>query len=159
VRSSLSASDRRSTTTSTGLTIVAVAVIAAAVVPWGDFQNHPHWGRVGWLPFVPSEGPVRLRDVIANVILFLPLGAAIAWNATASSVYAAAAGAAISMVAEATQIYSHGRFPSATDVVTNTCGAYVAATLTHRWRSRNSARSPGVVDSARSFTAGDVDRR
>jgi hypothetical protein len=57
------------------LLILSIGVIALVVVPWGDFQGHTHWAKVGWIPFVSP--PVRLRDMVANLLLFAPFGAAI----------------------------------------------------------------------------------
>jgi len=45
-------------------------------------------------------------------------------------------GLALSLATEATQIFSHRRFPSATDVVTNTTGALVGAWLATRFPRR-----------------------
>jgi hypothetical protein len=40
--------------------------------PWGDLQNHTHWAKVGWIPFVSP--PVRSFDVLQNLLLFAPFG-------------------------------------------------------------------------------------
>ena len=108
-------------------TVAACIVILAAIVPWRSFQDHPHWDKVGWLPFVT---PIQMRDLLANVVLFAPLGASLAWNgASARLGRIAGVAATLSITGEATQIYAHSRFPSATDVVANVCGALVAAVL------------------------------
>lgn len=90
-------------------------------------QSHPHWERVGWLPF--ASPPVRLRDVVANVVLFGPLGAAVAMNSAQGSMIrnAIVTAASVSLAAECIQLYSHSRFPSATDVAANVVGAAAAA--------------------------------
>lgn len=67
-------------------------------------------------------------DAIANVILFMPLGAAIAW-ATRGSRWAWRAGLALSLLIELTQRFVIGRDPSIGDVVTNTIGAALGALL------------------------------
>jgi glycopeptide antibiotics resistance protein len=112
--------------------LLAIALIVLVVCPWGDFQGHTHWAKVGWIPFVSP--PVRLRDIVANLLLFMPFGAAVALNVPRSRAVAIAllSGATISFIGEATQLYSHARFPSATDVVTNTVGSAIAAA----WMSR-----------------------
>jgi VanZ family protein len=70
-------------------------------------------------------------DVIANVVLFLPLGflfRAAARSAAARHPLAAlAAGVAASAALEAAQLFLPGRFPSAVDVVTNGAGAGLGA--------------------------------
>ena len=113
------------------LLLLATSLIALIVLPWGDFQGHTHWSNVGWIPFVSQ--PVRLRDIVANVLLFMPFGAATALNARRSPLMVTTlGGATLSLLAEAAQLYSHTRFPSATDVVTNTVGAAAAALLMTR---------------------------
>jgi glycopeptide antibiotics resistance protein len=116
----------------------SIALVVFAVFPWGDFQGHTHWARVAWIPFVSP--PVRLSDIIANALLFMPLGAAVASTVplTRSAVLVASlGGGALSIVGEAAQLYSHSRFPSATDVVCNAAGASLAAYLVRRSRHRS----------------------
>ena len=119
--------------------LLAVGVIVLVVFPWGDFQGHTHWQKVGWIPFVSP--PVRLSDIVANTLLFMPFGAAVMVNSTRRGktmlAVAVLAGAALSFAGEATQLYSHARFPSATDLVCNTFGAFLGATLVRQ----NSPRS------------------
>lgn len=109
-----------------------ILVIIGGVVPWVGFVGHSHWSRVGWLPFI--SGPVRLRDIVINVALYVPFG----WFFPARSsrlgsiLRAGAAAVLLSVATEATQVYSHGRFPSMTDVVTNVAGAVIGSML--RWR-------------------------
>src|SRR4051794_10778435 len=113
--------------------LLAIALIVLTVFPWGDFQGHTHWDKVGWIPFVSP--PVRRRDIVANLLLFMPFGAAVALNVRRSRAVgiASLSGATMSFIGEATQLYSHTRFPSATDFVTNTVGAAVAAGLVSRF--------------------------
>ena len=49
----------------------ALLLIAAATFPW-DFQDHPHWYKVAWLPFV--TGIVRPIDLLLNAALYFPIG-------------------------------------------------------------------------------------
>jgi len=111
--------------------LLAVGVIVLAVFPWGDFQGHTHWQKVGWIPFVSP--PVRLFDIVANALLFIPFGAAVMVNnrrrGRKALAVATFAGAVLSFSGEAAQLYSHARFPSATDLVCNTFGALLGATL------------------------------
>lgn len=103
-----------------------IAVILAAVVPWTGFQPHSHWARVGWWPFLSP--PVRLRDLVLNLLLYMPFGVFFVrqfprrgWAVVGALV----AGCCLSLATEATQVYSHGRFPTMTDVVMNSAGALV----------------------------------
>jgi glycopeptide antibiotics resistance protein len=98
-----------------------ILIIIAVVVPWRQFTDHSHWIRIEWLPFV--DGPIRIRDIVANTLLYLPFGY---WHRKLGSptvlrtvLYALA----LSTGTECTQVFSHGRFPSSEDVLCNTAGA------------------------------------
>jgi hypothetical protein len=105
--------------------------IAAGVVPWTDYQGHPHWAQVGWLPFISP--PLRLRDLAVNLVLYLPLG----WNLVAvhrrSVATAVSLGVLLSLATEFTQVYSHRRFAMMTDVVMNGLGTFVGALVAAWW--------------------------
>ena len=114
----------------------AITLIVIGTFPY-DFQDHTHWDRVGWIPFVSP--PIKIIDIVVNVVLFTPLGAAVAANTRSKWSMPAAIGAAmaLSLVMETGQLYSHGRFPSATDFVCNVTGAALGArVLLHGLRSR-----------------------
>lgn len=111
----------------------AVAVIAAAVVPWTDLQDHAHWEAIGWLPFM--SWPVSAFDIVANIALFIPLGAAVARRSRTPLLVAMLFAAGLSLAGETLQLYSHTRFPSATDLVTNVGGALIGALLVRRSRT------------------------
>jgi glycopeptide antibiotics resistance protein len=99
-----------------------IAVILTLVVPWTSFQNHAHLQRVDWLPFLTP--PVRLRDVVLNTMLYLPFGYLHARAVSRARAWHTAAYAfALSLATEVAQVFSHGRFPSATDVTCNLAGA------------------------------------
>lgn len=117
--------------------VLCTALIVVAVVPWTSYQNHSHWQRVGWIPFASPE--VRLRDIVVNVLLYAPWGYVCARSsrALAGRVWVVIAlAAALSITTEASQLYSHGRFPSATDVASNMFGAYAGAMLARRRNHR-----------------------
>jgi glycopeptide antibiotics resistance protein len=114
----------------------AVSIVAAlaADLPWGDFQNHTHWGRIGWIPFLGS--PVRPFDLAQNLLLFVPLGVFVGLEGGTSG---ARAGLRVGLITicvsffgEWSQLYSHLRFPSATDMTCNVIGAVVAAVIAAR---------------------------
>jgi len=110
------------------------AVILLAVVPWGSYQDHSHWARVQWIPFVTP--PIKARDIFVNVLLYVPFGhwsmrlwpLPRAWRAIVLAL-------ALSVTSELSQVYSHGRFPSATDVTCNVFGAWLG---TRRSRTASS---------------------
>jgi glycopeptide antibiotics resistance protein len=105
--------------------LVWIAIIVLGVVPWLDLQDHPHWWRVGWLPF--WSPPVRWRDILINTALYAPLGLFSHRSADARRSRQPwgmlAIAFALSIATETSQSYSHSRFPSATDVTTNVLGA------------------------------------
>ena len=108
-------------------------LILVLVLPWLNYQNHSHWARVGWIPFFSKE--VKVRDIVANVLLYAPWGYFWARQRRDPSrrVWPVVViAAALSIATEASQSYSHGRFPSATDVACNLMGAFVGAEYARR---------------------------
>lgn len=103
-----------------------VVILLAVLVPWGDITDHTHWTKVIWIPFGP---PFRPFDIVGNVLAFVPFGAL--WQRSRfrqrwlGGATAVAAGSALSFCAEVVQLYSHSRFPSSTDVITNAVGIVV----------------------------------
>ena len=91
--------------------------------PWVGFAPRPQWSRVHMIPFAdPADRP---RDVMANIALFVPFGYSYArrgpwWKAILMA-------AMVSVTAEATQLFSTDRFPSATDVTSGVIGAALGA--------------------------------
>jgi glycopeptide antibiotics resistance protein len=111
------------------------ALLAAILFPWFDVTDHTHWMKVTWIPFAP---PWRPFDIVANVMVFIPFGAL--WRrarfggVAGSQVLALTIGGLLSACAESAQLYSHSRFPSATDVTTNLIGIAVGWWLAwRRW--------------------------
>jgi glycopeptide antibiotics resistance protein len=134
---------------------VWIALILLVVLPWRNYQDHTHWSRVSWIPF-RSPPPLSIRDVVGNVLLYVPFGAFMVLGRLLARRSAAreggkpappvqgrqtsplpylwpiAAAAVLSVATEAAQLYSHGRFPSSTDVVLNVTGAAIGAWLAAR---------------------------
>ena len=115
-----------------------VVLVLSVTVPWTSFRSHAHWDRVVWIPF--RSGAVRPADLVENLILYVPLG----WwwtrhaptRLSRAFANAAVTAALLSLACEWTQVYSHGRFPSATDVFMNTLGAVLGVLLFDRQRRR-----------------------
>jgi len=108
--------------------VLWMLLIVNVVVPWGRFVDHTHWGRVQWVPFITP--PVKVFDVVANLFFYVPFGywyARQRQGAEHTILAAVVAAFAFSVCTEATQLFSHGRFPSFTDVTSNVAGAYVGA--------------------------------
>ena len=114
------------------------AFIVLIVVPWGRFEDHPHWENVAWIPFVSP--PVRVRDILLNALLYVPLGGALAAGLRARRVaWTFALALALTTGTEYTQLYSHRRWPSMTDVAANAVGALLGAGIVR------ALRRPGQV--------------
>ena len=108
-------------------------LILVLVVPWLNYRNHSHWDKVAWIPFFSKE--VQLRDIVANILLYVPWG--YFWvrqkrDPTRRVWPVIVFAAVLSIATEASQCYSHGRFPSATDVTCNLFGAFVGAEYARR---------------------------
>ena len=111
-------------------------LIVLAVVPWGNLQNHTHWNVVQWVPFVSP--PQRARDWVGNTLMYVPVGYLVMralsdrrriWRALAFATL-------LSFSTEVSQLYSHRRFPSTTDLVCNMAGAYIGVRLALRGERR-----------------------
>jgi glycopeptide antibiotics resistance protein len=111
---------------------MAVFIIS---LPWIGFTAKPQWNRLHLLPFTdPEDTP---RDFAANIALFVPFGFWFAAGNRTRPAFARAAltAAAVSLVAEAPQLFSTLRNPSATDVVSAMVGSSAGVAL-HRGRAR-----------------------
>ena len=106
-------------------------MISIMTLPWSDFQGQALWGRISWVPFL---APVdNLRDVVLNVAVFVPFGFLLSdrrsLNRRLGLLGILGAASLLSGIGEFCQVYSPSRFPSATDVVSNTLGAAGGAAL------------------------------
>jgi len=78
--------------------------------------------------------PAWLADIISNIALFVPLGAALAWRQEMGNARIARAvvlGAAASLAIETLQFYGvgAGRIPALADVLSNTAGTWLGVVL------------------------------
>jgi glycopeptide antibiotics resistance protein len=117
--------------------LVWTLIVAGGVVPWSNWSVHPHLDHVEWIPFSRNT---RIRDIVLNVLFYLPVGYFHVSARTVSPgmrrvLEAGLIGLGLSVVTEASQIFSHGRFPAATDVLTNTTGAMIGG-----WLARSRGR-------------------
>ena len=125
------ASDRRGA----WLGLVAGSVLLLALtVPWGNLQDHSHWHRVRWLPFISRRESIL--DIADNVLLAMPIGAVAARVFRRPVLGAAILTLTLSVAGEWTQVYSHHRIPSVTDVAFNVAGAMSAAALMRKFMLR-----------------------
>lgn len=109
-----------------------VAVIVAIVLPWGDFQGHTHWEKVGWIPFVTP--PVKPLDIVGNMVLYVPFGYCFSrvYSGRTAGIALLMMAAILSVGTECTQLYSHWRFPSLTDVTMNLAGTFTGLYFARR---------------------------
>ena len=113
--------------------VLWIGVILFVVTPWYGLRDHSHWARVQWIPFISP--PIRLRDMVANTLFYVPFGYFYVRATRRGGVWhAVATGLLLSAVTELTQVYSHGRFPSTTDLLCNSAGAHLGALWATRRR-------------------------
>lgn len=116
---------------------LVVAAIVAATFPW-DFRDHAHWQKVAWVPF--ASGIVRVRDLAGNLALYAPLGYLLSGLSERWRTALVLLGPlSLSLALELSQVWSHVRFPSATDVLMNSLGALLGAALS--WQRTRAERS------------------
>lgn len=102
---------------------LALGAIAALIL---TVTLVPATGQIGYLPVSCIFcGDRATSDAIANVILFLPLGAALAWWAPGGRVAWRRLGPALSLTIELAQVLVPGRDASIGDVLTNTLGTHL----------------------------------
>ena len=116
--------------------LLSGALVFAAGYPWGDYVGHSHWTRVGWIPFL--SGPIRPFDLVGNFLLGVPFGIFAGMGLARGPLIAGTATLILALIDEAVQVYSHNRFPSATDVVCIVAGAVTAAALVRGYRRQRS---------------------
>jgi len=104
---------------------VWTAAIIATCVPFTNLQNHTHWYKVQWIPFYSP--PVKLTDVAANILIYVPFGflGRPRKDLRVRFKRGVTAAALLSTAVETTQLYSHSRFPSSTDIACDVIGAAI----------------------------------
>ena len=118
------------------------AVLAATLLPWSNFVGHSHWAQVQWIPFYGHR--LDWFDIAANLALFVPLGYFAAGFLAVrlpgkTQLWVLVGATLLSTATEFIQIYSHGRFPSASDIGCNVVGAALGVMISAR-RSSDSAK-------------------
>jgi VanZ family protein len=113
-----------------------LGLLVLIAFPFGSLQDHAHWERVRWRPFSP---PYKVTDIVGNFLIGMPAGAAVA-ALGGTPVSAALVLGSVSLLCEWAQVYSHGRYPSATDLALNTMGGAAGAAWFTARRRRALAR-------------------
>ncbi len=111
--------------------ICSIALVLALGFPWGEIVGHSHWLRIEWIPF---SRPLRPGDIIGNLLLCAPVGLFAGFVTTRPRLVVGATTLLLSVFIESTQLYTHTRFPSATDVLCNVTGAIVVAGVAQAYR-------------------------
>ena len=111
-----------------------VGVILIIVVPWYRWEWHTHWANVEWIPFSRSS---HVRDGVLNTLFYVPFGLLYRRMMPRHPLGAVVAAFLLSSATELTQVHSHGRFPSSTDVLSNSIGAWIGM----RWYEARSDRA------------------
>ena len=113
-----------------------VLVVLIISGPWFGLVRQPQWQHVNWIPF--ADRADKPRDLLQNVLLFVPFGWSYGSRRTKRTALAGALALAfaISAVAESTQLFSMERYPSATDVLTALLGTALGFSGAFAWRRR-----------------------
>lgn len=121
--------------------VLNVGLVVLVVVPWQRFDPVAHWDRVRWIPLVSP--PITPRDLLGNLLLYLPLGHALARLAGVRRGMRLGVGTAvlIALCTETLQLFSRGRYPSTTDLLSNTTGAWLGVVLA-LWLMRRARPTP-----------------
>lgn len=154
VHASTAAESSQPPTTTSALTVLGVSALLIAYLCLYPFVltgplAAASLGGISFADFNPG-------DIVANVVLFLPWGAAIGWaargrfSALLAVVLAVAGAAVLSIGFEAVQQVIVGRVSSGMDVIANLTGAIAGVPLaryiaTPRWNARTTARYGGYV--------------
>ena len=100
------------------------------------------------------QTPLGLLNVFGNVLMFVPVGALVAWIARRRRVLAGASvGLLLSMAIETTQ-YGIGRVADIDDLILNTAGALLGAVLAVTWRAVVGRREAGYDEPRASSSVG-----
>jgi glycopeptide antibiotics resistance protein len=154
VHASTAAESSQPPTTTSAFTVLGVSALLIAYLCLYPFVltgplAAASLGGISFADFNPG-------DIVANVVLFLPWGAAIGWaargrfSALLAVVLAVAGAAVLSIGFEAVQQVIVGRVSSGMDVIANLTGAIAGVPLaryiaTPRWNARTTARYGGYV--------------
>ncbi len=122
-----------------GIAAAVAVILLATLPPTGDVA-----------PVIGLFGPSAVADIVRNVLLFLPLGAALSglgWYDRRVVLAAAALSAAV----EVAQLVIPGRDPSPIDLMSNAVGAAVGVLIARSWpawRAADGRWAPGLAAAA-----------
>lgn len=116
-----------------------ILVVVAASGPWFGVVREPQWDRVTWIPFTGFGD--KPRDMIANVLLYVPFGWSFVKNRSSRARVrdAMVAAALVSIAVEIPQLFYRLRDPSTTDVVMAIVGAAAGSLASQTLHRRNAS--------------------
>lgn len=134
------------------LAVITFLIVFGSLYPFSfSLEGAEGLARAGILP---RAGTTR-SDIAANVLLYVPFGACLAWliagrfGGTVAVVTATLTGAALSFAIETAQLYETRRVSSLADFACNTAGAFAGACLAlaiaHTRRNLHSSRFAGLL--------------
>ena len=91
---------------------------------------------MGFFTVAPNERAVLVRDILANIIGYVPVGVVLGELGLVRAIFIAGL---ISTFAESSQLVMMHRDPSFTDVVSNVAGATLGSLVSARWKIRSPA--------------------
>jgi hypothetical protein len=109
------------------ITVTVVAILCLTVLPSGSGPPLP-------FSYALTADPRWLADGILNLLLFVPLGLAVEWNARSIWI-AVICGLLLSTTIEMAQTIIPGRDPALGDIIFNTLGTLAGAVLAHQGSS------------------------
>lgn len=114
--------------------LVIAGVCFGTLMPMPYDRMPPKAAFIEGYRFIRFE-PTCARDVLGNVMMFVPVGV-IFWATAASRIrvawataVAVAAAGILSLAIEWAQVFIPGRYPSAIDICTNMFGSLIGATI------------------------------
>lgn len=112
----------------------AVGILMIGILPLSNFVGHSHWEYIAWFPTLDNLHSWQyIFDLGANTILFIPYGyfltRSIGNSPALSTRVAVGSAALLSSGIEFYQVYCHNRHPSPLDIITNTLGSFIGATI------------------------------
>ncbi|HEY6973998.1 MAG TPA: VanZ family protein [Nitrospiraceae bacterium] len=111
-----------------------LGIVSIGVLPLDNFVGHSHWEYIKWFPTFDNLRSWRyIFDMTANTVLFIPYGyfltRSIGNSPALSTRVAVGSAALLSSSIEFYQVYCHNRHPSLLDIITNTLGSFIGATI------------------------------
>jgi len=122
------------------LVVYSVAlVVILSTFPW--VVGPPDWDGVRWVPFQDLRYSVRrVFDALANICFYIPFGLSYVRSRPSGARWLVLRAGVLALLLSAScefyQVFSPYRYPTMTDIATNTMGALLGASLGNRLRGK-----------------------